>query len=1396
MRLPQCDSNSRRGIVLLVVITLLTLFAVVGITFVIYSQAEAGSARSWRESESLQRPDMDPESLLAYFLNQLIYDTTNPNSALQGHSLARTMYGLPGSTVPYNGTGRIHTNANAAQDDYYQVDYTNYSGAANPRSPSQYGSPNASYTYPDFNTMCLAAVRASDGAVLIPSYFRTNPTQGQSPITLRPSTTYHTQFPAQEDAGGDVKNLADSPGYLTNAANSTFANNDSVWIDIGFPVMKAGDGRKFKPLFAPLIQDLDNRCNVNVHGNVLGMIGGGYYTVSHQGWSPGEVNLGKIVTQNNEAGNLFVSPMQNTVAGRYDPTQWNNFWSGTGQYGRSNQTLKGIYSPGGHFYCSTNLDCWSPWDTGALQLPGNSGFGFPYLSGTYSHGWWWSSIDSDYNPALFNLYDPKQNCYWIGASPPESGNQRTFPPSNLEALLRYSDRGSPALTSDLFRLCPQSFGTAKTRRLVTTHSFDLSAPGVMPCIANQGSPSPYQMAAGATYPSQAPIAFPAVGASPNAGEFGPNWNAMASAQQNQALYKRIDLNRGFVDYPQLDGNTYQFTNQAGYQTGLQNRQQLTQEIFNVFVAVTGAGNVATAQPNTPEYDALRWLAQLSVNIVDFVDYPTGIATQVQPAPDDVITSFNWNPAQQASIPNGWVFGTVLPRLVLNEAYIEMVNTASDVANNAQTISNYDVNCWVELHNPFAPGGGGACCGNQAVPTPLNGVARLQSPPAATNPYAWYRVIVAQTGQGTGTDNTTIMTQNSNVLGTPQNVKTVVDQYTADPTCQGVALNGDNLNQVLTNYNGTMQAGQQGQNQGFYVLGPKTPFPGTQGNAAFFATLPVKEQQCLDQNYQNINSSMHYVYSSQAQPPVDQNGNIQNLTHTIALQRLACPYMPPQPVPTQANFNPYVTVDYLLSVPTNNGVTLGATGQAANPAATPVANRYSLGRNQPYAADQTQQVKQSQANPPAGQPLNSFFMINAQTANQAGQQWAYDWLMHANRPIISPIDLLQVSGFKPHQLTQMFMTQGTDPNTGKPLAQGKFQHRAPWFQSTPQSSYTQAPQSGTMLYRALEFFEGGIRPQWSPPGARTPGKININTIWDSDTWQALCDQWPINFFQAQGVNNVYTAMINSRTPNGVPGPNDNPFVGLAAPFAPQGLQYPQAWGFGINNTLLRPDPNAANLTMDPLKRLLQVNPDPNQGELAGSAADHPYLRMELLNKIFGSTTVRSNVFAVWLTVGFFEVLDDSNPSKPPVLGQEIGRAENRHIRHRMFAMLDRTNLSISPTNPNQAGPRPWFINGLSAVTQTGQATTVTVPTVSGAYEEGSWSLQQGMQLVVDAGPSQETVTVTAVDAVNLTFTATFNKPHPIGFAVGNAILGNPGPQAVFDMRNPSYGGVVRYFSLIQ
>jgi hypothetical protein len=42
----------------------------------------------------------------------------------------------------------------------------------------------------------------------------------------------------------------------------------------------------------------------------------------------------------------------------------------------------------------------------------------------------------------------------------------------------------------------------------------------------------------------------------------------------------------------------------------------------------------------------------------------------------------------------------------------------------------------------------------------------------------------------------------------------------------------------------------------------------------------------------------------------------------------------------------------------------------------------------------------------------------------------------------------------------------------------------------------------------------------------------------------------------------------------------------------------------------------------------------------------------LQKIFNNITTTSNVFGVWWTAGYFEVVDES--VRPPRLGKEIGR----------------------------------------------------------------------------------------------------------------------------------------------
>src|SRR5262249_28400703 len=141
---------------------LLTMFAIVGLTFALYATSEAEASRVYREAEVPTQPQTDPELLASYFLGQLIYDTDDFSgvfSALRGHGLARLIYGnyyarqanpiwstatdpdIP-NTVPFNGTGRLHTAHQATTandplaymnpwniDDYLLINYTYFPNA-------------------------------------------------------------------------------------------------------------------------------------------------------------------------------------------------------------------------------------------------------------------------------------------------------------------------------------------------------------------------------------------------------------------------------------------------------------------------------------------------------------------------------------------------------------------------------------------------------------------------------------------------------------------------------------------------------------------------------------------------------------------------------------------------------------------------------------------------------------------------------------------------------------------------------------------------------------------------------------------------------------------------------------------------------------------------------------------------------------------------------------------------------------------------------------------------------------------------------------------------------------------------------------------------------------------
>ncbi len=99
--------------------------------------------------------------------------------------------------------------------------------------------------------------------------------------------------------------------------------------------------------------------------------------------------------------------------------------------------------------------------------------------------------------------------------------------------------------------------------------------------------------------------------------------------------------------------------------------------------------------------------------------------------------------------------------------------------------------------------------------------------------------------------------------------------------------------------------------------------------------------------------------------------------------------------------------------------------------------------------------------------------------------------------------------------------------------------------------------------------------------------------------------------------------------------------------------------------------------------------PNPGG-AYDQTDHPYFRTEWLQKVTNLTTVRTHQYAVWITVGFFEVTAQGDPTLAVAnpflaydqLGNELGYLDGSNRRYRGFFLVDRTRaVGFNPFQPD-------------------------------------------------------------------------------------------------------------------
>ncbi len=155
---------------------------------------------------------------------------------------------------------------------------------------------------------------------------------------------------------------------------------------------------------------------------------------------------------------------------------------------------------------------------------------------------------------------------------------------------------------------------------------------------------------------------------------------------------RVLLNRNLTPYPGVNAATGLIdptpANAARITQAVNDRTNLATDIYNMLVKVTGVGDPTTIQwfksipsNNDTNYqnrqsdkNAARWLAQLALNIVDFIDE------------DDYMTPWNWCAGSNKDLDNPYsvpeyLFGTELGHLLINEVYAQLDNDVKDPSIN-------------------------------------------------------------------------------------------------------------------------------------------------------------------------------------------------------------------------------------------------------------------------------------------------------------------------------------------------------------------------------------------------------------------------------------------------------------------------------------------------------------------------------------------------------------------------------------------------------------------------------------------------------------------------------------------------------------------------------------------
>ena len=350
---------------------------------------------------------------------------------------------------------------------------------------------------------------------------------------------------------------------------------------------------------------------------------------------------------------------------------------------------------------------------------------------------------------------------------------------------------------------------------------------------------------------------------------------------------------------------------------------------------------------------------------------------------------------------------------------------------------------------------------------------------------------------------------------------------------------------------------------------------------------------------------------------------------------------------------------------------------------------------------------------------------------------FPWFNFNNRPFFSSYeltfvpwnsqaDLLNPLKFGQSPSGQNFYNSNSNTNVNT----WPYRHLRNYFQSQPFPNNAQI--KFPPFYRILEMVEvpsrfagtqielnpstmantGTLEHYFRPPfnwvsAYRDPGKMNINTIYNYDVFRALMNYCGAVVNSPSVPQNdmlqLWDRLVRSRRGDTINVTNQqytptNSFLNtvmarmLQMPSVSTGRAMPSRWGnpfrsyagghlrtsdqqwvlnskgmdAEVHATLLRGDPDS------PARPLFEYRSQQPHDE----AARNPFFRYRYLERLQNLTTTRSNVYAVWITVGYFEVRRAQSTSAQYFpdgyeLGQELGIDSGDVQRHRGFYIFDRS-----------------------------------------------------------------------------------------------------------------------------